>query len=110
MSRTLFSCLQEKVQENRGVSGLTILTSERGLVLVGVGSIRFDQDPRPRFLLHLLQALACAGLLLACRLRMASGGDGHPSAFHGCAVACIGQPSQDSTRSGVGPDGSAAAQ
>ena len=92
MSRTLFSCLQEKVQENRGVSGLAFLLCGNGSVLAGVRSIRFDQGPRPEFLLHLLQSFVCAELLQACRHRRASVGDGRPSACHGCAVACIGQP------------------
>ena len=92
MSRTLFSCLQEKVQENRGVSGLAFLPCGHGSVLVGVRSIRFDQGPRPEFLLHLLQSFVCAERLRVCRHRRASVGDGRPSACHGCAVACIGQP------------------
>jgi hypothetical protein len=92
MSRTLFSCLQEKVQENRGVSGLAFLPCGHGSVLAGVRSIRFDQGPRLEFLLHLLQSFVCAELLQACRHRRASVGDGRPSACHGCAVACIGQP------------------
>ena len=92
MSRTHFSCLQEKVQENRGVSGLAFLLCGNGSVLAGVRSIRFDQGPRPEFLLHLLQSFVCAELLQACRHRRASVGDGRPSACHGCAVACIGQP------------------
>ena len=92
MSRTLFSCLQEKVQENRGISGLALLPCGHGSVLAGVRSIRFDQGPRPEFLLHLLQSFVCAELLQACRHRRASVGDGGPSACHGCAVACIGQP------------------
>jgi len=92
MSRTLFSCLQEKVQENRGVSGLAFLPCGHGSVLAGVRSIRFDQGPGPEFLLHLLQSFVCAELLQACRQRRASVGDGRPSACHGCAVACIGQP------------------
>jgi hypothetical protein len=72
MSRTLFSCLQEKVQENRGVSGLAFLPCGHGSVLAGVRSIRFDQGPRPEFLLHLLQSFVCAELLQACRHRTAS--------------------------------------
>jgi hypothetical protein len=92
MSRTLFSCLQEKVQENRGVSGLAFLPCGHGSVLAGVRSIRFDQGPRLEFLLHLLQSFAHVQLLRVCRHRRASVGDGRPSACHGCAVACIGQP------------------
>ena len=92
MSRTLFSCLQEKVQENTGFSGLAFLLCGHGSVLVGLRSIRFDQGPRPEFLLHLLQSFVCAELLQACRHRRDSVGDGRPSACHGCAVACIGQP------------------
>jgi hypothetical protein len=92
MSRTLFSCLQEKVQENRGVSGLAFLLRGHGSVLVGLRSIRFDQGPKPEFLLHLLQSFVCAELLQACRHRRAPVSDGCPSACHGYAVACIGQP------------------
>ena len=92
MSRTFFSCLQEKVQENRGFSGLAFLPCGHGSVLAGVRSIRFDQGPRPEFLLHLLQSFVCAELLQACRHRRASVGSVRPSTCHGCAVACIGQP------------------
>ena len=92
MSRTPFSCLQEKVQENRGVSGLAFLPRGHGSVLVGARSIRFDQGPRPEFLLHLLQSIARVQLLRVCRHRRAPVGSGSPSACHGCAVACIGQP------------------
>ena len=92
MSRTLFSCLQEKVQENRGGSGLAFLPCGRGSVLAGVRSIRFDQGPGSGFLLHLLQYFACVQLLRVCSHRRAPVGDGRPSACHGCAVACIGQP------------------
>ena len=92
MSRTFFSCLQEKVQENRGVSGLAFLPRGHGSVLVGARSIRFDQGPRPEFLLHLLQSIARVQLLRVCRHRRAPVGSGSPSACHGCAVACIGQP------------------
>jgi hypothetical protein len=92
MLRTLFSCLQEKVQENRGVSGLRLLPRGHWSALVGVRSIRFDQGPRSEFLLHLLQSFVCAELLQVCSHRRASVGDGRPSACHGCAVACIGQP------------------
>ena len=92
MSRTPFSCLQEKVQENRGFSGLAFLPCGHGSVLAGVRSIRFDQCPRPEFLLHLLQSFARVQLLRVCRHRRASVVDGRPSTCHGCAVACIGQP------------------
>ena len=92
MSRTLFSCLQEKVQENTGFSGLAFFPCGHGSVLVGLRSIRFDQGPKPEFLLHLLQSFVCAEPLRVCRHRRASVGDGRPSACHGCAVACIGQP------------------
>ena len=92
MSRTPFSCLQEKVQENRGVSGFAFLSCGHGSALVGVRSIRFDQGPRPEFLLHLLQSIARVQLLRVCRHRRAPVGSGSPSACHGCAVACIGQP------------------
>ena len=67
MSRTPFSCLQEKVQENRGFSGLAFLPCGHGSVLAGVRSIRFDQCPRPEFLLHLLQSFARVQLLRVCR-------------------------------------------
>ena len=92
MSRTPFSCLQEKVQENRVFSGLAFLPRGHGSVLVGARSIRFDQGPRPEFLLHLLQSFAHVQLLRVCRHRRAPVGSGSPSACHGCAVACIGQP------------------
>ena len=92
MSRTIFLCLQEKVQENRGVSRLAFLPCGHGSVLAGVRSIRFDQGPRSEFLLHLLHPFVCAERLRVCRHRRASVGDGRPSACHGCAVACIGQP------------------
>ncbi len=92
MSRTFFSCLQEKVQENRGVSGFAFLSCGHGSALVGVRSIRFDQGPRPEFLLHLLQSFARVQLLQVCRHRRASVVDGRPSTCHGYAVACIGQP------------------
>ena len=78
MSRTPFSCLQEKVQENRGVSGLAFLPCGHGSVLAGVRSIRFDQGPRPAFLLHLLQSFAHVQLLRVCRHRRASVGGGRP--------------------------------
>jgi hypothetical protein len=92
MSRTLFSCLQEKVQENTGFSGLAFLLCGHGSVLVGRRSIRFDQGPKPEFLLHLLQSFVCAEPLRVCRHRRAPVSDGCPSACHGYTVACIGQP------------------
>ena len=100
MSRTLFSCLQEKVQENRGVSGLAFIPCGRGSVLIGVRSIRVDQGPRPEFLLHLLQSFACAPLLRVCRHRRASLGDDHSSrrGAHRPAAAAL------RTGDGVGAD------
>jgi len=92
MSRTLFSCLQEKVQENTGFSGLAFFPCGHGSVQVGLRSIRFDQGPKPEFLLHLLQSFARVQLLQVCRHRRAPVGSSRPSACHGCAVACIGQP------------------